>query len=88
MVAVPDLAADITAEWLSSSMSLPKIESMASERIGEGVGIAAELYRLTLTYTPGAEPGPKTLIAKISSSNPDMRALITSYGMYEREVAF
>jgi hypothetical protein len=57
------------------------------QRIGEGVGVLAELYRLTLTYAPGAA-GPGSVIAKLQSSTPEVRELCDAYAIYEREMGF
>jgi Ser/Thr protein kinase RdoA (MazF antagonist) len=83
----------LTAEWLT--------EVFATEgvlRSGSVVSCAAEplaamsftgvFRRLELSYDVD-EPGlPRTLIAKFSTSEPDLRAAIHAMGFYGREAAF
>ena len=83
----------MTPKWLTEAIHTggrpdwPTIASMTLERIGEGVGVLTEIYRLAFTYGPG-ETGPKSLIAKFPTTHPDMRALSIGYNFYEREVVF
>jgi hypothetical protein len=92
MVAIPKLASDITADWLSAALregghDLPPIVSMEISRIGEGVGVLSEIYRLKLSYANGAA-GPSSLVVKIPPPVQPIRDLAASYGFYEREVIF
>lgn len=91
--AVPATAAGLTPEWLTQALAAggrggARVVAVASERIGEGIGVLAELYRLRPTYAPGAAAGPPSLIAKLHASNPDVRELCAVYGFYERETRF
>jgi hypothetical protein len=89
MVAVPTSPDHITAGWLrSAATELSAVTSVTAERLGEGVGMTTEIYRLTLGYGEGAKAGPRTLVAKIQASIPAMRDLANAYGLYEREVLF
>jgi aminoglycoside/choline kinase family phosphotransferase len=92
MASIPSNADEITAEWLSAALAesggAPRVSFVESERFAQGVGILSDLFRLTLTYSPGAGLAPRTLIAKLPSSIPEVRKVAESYGMYQREVLF
>ena len=93
MVGIPETAGNLTGAWLTQAIRAfgrpdwPEISSVSLERVGEGVGVLTEIYRLTLGYA-GSAQGPKTLIAKFPTTHPDMRALSVGYNFYEREVVF
>ncbi len=94
MVAIPNSAVEITAEWLRASVrpedaaAFAKLTSVKAERFGAGVGTSTEIHRLRLGYAPGAEPGPPTLIAKLHSPIPEVRAVARGWGTYQREAQF
>lgn len=94
MVSIPNDPSEITAAWLCEALNSggraagADVRSLKVERFGEGLGVTTELYRLTPTYAPGGQGGPATLIAKVPSSIPEMRAVSAAYGLYEREVVF
>ena len=87
MNSIPATAQGMTPEWLTEAIRTggrpdwPTIASMTLERIGEGVGVLTEIYRLALSYGPGAM-GPRSLIAKFPTNHPDMRALAVGYNFY------
>lgn len=91
---IPRAAGDLTAGWLTAVLEAGGcegagvVESLAVERIGAGVGIIADLFRLTPRYQPGARGGPASLVVKLPSAIPEIRQLAAGYGLYEREVAF
>ena len=62
---IPDTPADITAAWLSEALGTTVTEVSAAN-LGEGVGVMAEVTRLTVTYADEGA-GPTTLIAKTAS---------------------
>ncbi len=91
--AIPETADGLTPAWVSQALAAggrPGVRVVAVDRrrIGEGVGILAELHRLQLTYAPEAAAGPSSLVAKLRSPSPEVRELCGAYGMYEREVRF
>jgi hypothetical protein len=94
VVSIPRGAEGLTAQWLSAALAASgnaegaDVASLAIERIGEGVGIIADLYRLTPRYAAGAAAGPASLIVKLPSTIAEIRQLAASYGLYEREVTF
>ncbi|HLK23599.1 MAG TPA: phosphotransferase [Caulobacteraceae bacterium] len=88
MTATPTCAADITAQWLrAAAPELAGVESVTAERLGEGVGMMTELYRLTLKYREGAS-GPRSLVVKQPAAIEALRDVANAYGLYEREVLF
>ena len=83
---IPDSPADITAAWLSEALGTTVTEVSATN-LGEGVGVMAEVTRLTVTYADEGA-GPATLIAKTASPAEANRETATTFGFYTREVAF
>ena len=51
-------------------------------------GAMGQIVRLSLDYDRAEQTAPHTLIAKLSSSDPTLRALGNSLGLYKREVHF
>src|SRR5579872_1553227 len=91
MTEIPANADGITAAWLreatAASGALDGLTWVKAERLGEGVGMTTEIYRLMLNYAPDSR-GPATLVAKLQASLPMMRDVANAYGLYEREVLF
>lgn len=94
MIAIPDDVQQISPDWLRASVQPPDVAtfsnlaSIRAERLGEGVGMATDLHRLHLGYTPGATSGPATLVAKMPSKVPEVLQIARAWGLYEREVTF
>jgi aminoglycoside/choline kinase family phosphotransferase len=90
MTAIPASAAAIDATWLNEVLAphgVGTISKVAAKNLGEGVGILAEVTRLTLTYENG-QSGPGTLVAKVTSPAPENGFLCQMMGFYAREVSF
>lgn len=90
---IPQTPDGLTAAWVTQALAAggragAHVVAVATERIGEGIGVVADLYRLRLTYAREGSEGPATLIAKLRSSNPEIREVCAAYGMYERETRF
>ncbi|MCH7801615.1 MAG: phosphotransferase [Chloroflexi bacterium] len=91
---VPTSLDGITTSWLSTALQNLwgpgeiQVARVESETIAVGEGFAGGLGRLTIEYSPGSTPGPKTLIAKMPSAHLPTRKLLTTLGVYEREVRF
>ena len=83
---IPESAADITPEWLTSVLSVD-VTDVRAENLGEGLGLLGEVARLHLKYAPGAN-GPPTLIAKCQSPALENRFVAQLMGFYAREVNF
>ena len=92
-VAIPATMADITPEWLTTALRAngycsSTVSSAEKVTIGQGVGILGELARVTLTYSAPEAKAPKTLIAKIPTSDPGGKGIAEMLGFYEKEVRF
>jgi len=91
MVEVVKLTSDITPEWLTAALQEnnvinSKVANVDLEPIGAGVGLMAELCRLTIRYT-GEESAPLTMIAKCAAQNDNIEvARILDF--YNRETNF
>lgn len=91
---VPTSLDAISPTWLSSALQKlwgPRqiqVAHVEAETIAVGEGFAGGLGRLTIEYAPDSTPGPKTLIAKMVSAHLPTRKLLTTLGVYEREVRF
>jgi hypothetical protein len=85
MTDVPRCLADFDADFLSEVLGV-SVDAVESERIAVGEGFLGELARLHLKSTdPDA---PKTLIAKIPTTDSGMKPLGMMLGVYEREGRF
>ena len=91
---IPSDASGLTAGWLSDVLAVAPggpfgpVAQVERQRIGEGVGVMSEIYRLAIRYAPEGRPGPATLVAKAPAGTAEARGLANSYGFYEKEVAF
>ena len=91
---VPRSIGEVTPEWLGLALSpdsglrLPMVSALRSERVGEGVGIMSEAWRVIPDYVE-ADPGfPRSVIVKLASLHPENREHGTNLGLYEAEVRF
>ena len=65
------------------------VASCSSETVGEGKGFMSQVVRLSLEYDDGRHEGlPRTMIAKLPSSTPEIKAITASLGDYQREIRF
>lgn len=95
MTEIPTSADEITAAWLTTVLAeagltgSATVQSIAKQRIGEGVGFMGELHRITLEYD-GEPPSrcPHSLIAKIPTSDEAYRAIALLMDLYGREHRF
>ncbi len=83
---IPASPADITPEWLSERMGRT-VASLDIANLGEGVGVMAEVSRMSVTWADD-NPSPATLIVKTASPAEANRESATAFGFYTREVAF
>ena len=91
--AVPQRAADLTADWLSSvvcqGMADNRVTSLQVEGLGGGEqGIAGDLARVALTYERDAPGLPTAVIAKFAPMGVELRRPLHSLGFFERELGF
>ncbi len=84
---IPARARDITPEWMSTVLDAD-VRSIDADHMGEGVGILAEVSRLTLDLGGGDGDGPTSVIVKCSSPAAENVALSSAMGFYDREVSF
>lgn len=84
-------AGEITAQWLTEALKeraglRSSVTSVKAEQVGAGVGLMAELCRLTLEYE-GDEDLPGTMIAKFAAQNENL-AVAQLLDFYNRETNF
>ena len=92
-LAIPTTPQEITPDWLTSALAgsghLPegRVTSLELEQVGQGIGVLGRLYRLTPTYDRPGHHAPRTLVAKITTDDPQARALVAGFHFYERGLA-
>ncbi len=62
------------------------VASLSVERIGTGQ--LGDTARFCLSYAPGSDPAPATLIGKFSSTDPTSLEVAAAWSLYAREVRF
>ncbi|MGD9893120.1 MAG: phosphotransferase [Dehalococcoidia bacterium] len=93
-VTLPATFDALTPAWLTSALRRnghiddAAVRSVRYEPVGQGVGILCQLARLTLDYDGDAAGAPRSMVAKIPSSDPQTRAMVSVFRFYEREVRF
>lgn len=90
---IPGSIDDITSEWVEMALQRTapgcRVESIAVQRIGEGVGFLGELARVGIVYSDNPQGGaPASVIVKLPTNVPEPRAMATGMGFYEREIGF
>jgi hypothetical protein len=92
LMEIPHSPSDLTSDWLTRALQHGKVigEGKVStfESIEAGNGFYGQIVRLALTYDPPGVDGPRTMIAKFSSANPEMRLRPETKASYEHEVRF
>ena len=85
---------DLTAEWLTDTLraagalARARITAMDIDLLGKEKGLASQIARIHLSYDVEERAAPRSLVAKFSSPDPDLRAVIHAMGFYERETCF
>ncbi len=91
---IPHSPADLSANWLTKALQYGHaidtgvVSEFEYSPLEAGKGFYRQIVRLKLTYDPPELDGPRTMIAKFSSSNPEMRQRSNTKASYEREVRF
>ena len=91
---VPDDLQDITPLWLTRALSSSRepegafVTGYTVEPIAEGKGYMSRLYRLWLDYDAESDDAPKSIIAKLPSSDPSLKLVYKRLGQNLREVCF
>lgn len=90
----PGNSAAIDAEWLDTVLrrngvlSEAKVSSVASANLGVGVGIMAEVSRLSIGYDKAGAGAPASVISKFPTADPINLGVARMLFFYPREVAF
>lgn len=91
---IPNNLKEITSEWLTEVLRSTRtiadatVTSFDTEILGEGQGFAGALARLRVEYDKNESDAPRSLVAKLPTDNPVMRKVVSSRGLYMREVRF
>jgi|TARA_Y100000310_G_scaffold332478_1_gene408145 hypothetical protein len=95
MTEIPTTTDEISAEWLTGALDAAgltggsKVQSITRQRIGEGVGFIGELHRIALQFDGEPPPRcPRSLIAKIPTSDAAYRSVAQLMDLYGREHNF
>jgi hypothetical protein len=89
---IPKASSEITAEWLTGALRAGgkvgdvTVEHVELEALAAGVGYMGEVVRLRITTSGGTAPA--TLIAKVPTQDPTLRAMMKPTRVYEREARF
>ncbi len=86
-VEIPKHIEAVTDGWLSQVLEA-EVRDHERKRIGEGVGLMGDIYRLRLDYAEGQTAGPRSVVVKLPSSHEDNRAQGVALGMFAAEVTF
>jgi hypothetical protein len=90
----PNNSAEVDAEWLDNVMrrngvlSSAKITGVAAADLGLGVGIMAEVSRLSIDYEKAETGAPASIISKFPTADPVNLGVARALSFYPREVAF
>ena len=91
---VPKNLQDITASWLTEALAArvtsgrASVTSCSAESIGAGQGFMSHMFRLKLCYDYDHPGLPRTMIIKLPSTDPQLRALSDRLQQGQREVRF
>ena len=92
---IPSDPYEVTPEWITKSLrdteitGQARIETVNFESIADNQGITGQLVRIRLNYNLAEESGPRSLIAKFPTTNPQVREFIfTVTRHYQREAHF
>jgi len=89
-LAIPTCIAGITPAWLTAALGTApaRVVDVRSERVGVGVGIMADEWRVTLTYDQPAPDQLASVVVKLPSSAEGTRVMADERNLYESEVRF
>ncbi|HJM28444.1 MAG: phosphotransferase [Acidimicrobiales bacterium] len=87
MPSIPHTFNDVNSDWLSEVLK-SEVNSFTSERIGEGIGLMGDIYRVSLEYGSDADDKPSSVVVKLPSSFEENRQQGVALGMFEAEVRF
>src|SRR6478672_3812239 len=90
---VPADPDEITQEWLTAALQQAgaldqaRVTSIQPAPIGRP-GLTGQIRRLQISYDKPEPCAPRSLVAKFSATDPELRAAVHSMGFYEREIGF
>lgn len=90
----PHTSAAVDAEWLDNilrrngMLSGARISGVAASDLGLGVGIMAEVSRLSIDYETAERGAPASIISKFPTADPINLGVARALSFYPREVAF
>ena len=87
MISIPNTFKDVDSNWLSEVLKA-QVNSFSFEKIGEGVGLMGDIYRVSLDYEAKIETKPSSVVVKLPSSFEENRQQGVALGMFESEVRF
>jgi len=87
MPSIPLTFNEVTPQWLSEVLDA-NVTSFESEKIGEGVGLMGDIYRVELNYASNESEMPPSVVVKLPSSFEENRQQGIALGMFEAEVKF
>jgi hypothetical protein len=89
-VAIPTCITDITPAWVTAALGTApaRVVDVRPERIGVGIGIMADEWRLALTYDQPSPGQPASVVVKLASSAEENRAVANERNLYDSEVRF
>ena len=94
LLTIPARVNEITTEWLTEALrsggwtDSATVTSVAVETVGEGQGFMSQVLRLSLEYDVAQRDLPCSVIAKLPSVDPEIKAITSFLGDYQREVRF
>ncbi|HXW79988.1 MAG TPA: hypothetical protein VEJ84_10845, partial [Acidimicrobiales bacterium] len=92
MLEIPGAPADVGPDWVNAALGDhdhfqgSRVSGVSSEVIGDGAGFQAQVVRLHLSYERSGQTGPATVVLKLPSTEPRVRQMAVSHGIYGREV--
>jgi hypothetical protein len=90
----PGNSAEVNAEWLdgvlrrNGVLSDAAIRRVSAANLGVGVGIMAEVSRLSIAYDKAGTGAPPSIISKFPTADPTNLGVARALYFYPREVAF
>jgi hypothetical protein len=93
-LSIPTEPGDLTAVWVTEALRRTgtirqtSVTSIHSEVLSEGRGFTGRVLRLRLGYDAAEDGAPDSLVAKLPSADPGVRAGLNTLGVYEREWGF
>src|SRR5215218_6648036 len=90
---VPADADEISLEWLTAvlhqagALDQARVTSIQPAPVGR-LGFTGQIRRLQISYDKPEPCAPRSVVAKFSTTQPEVRAAVHSMGFYEREIGF